>query len=104
MKYFDIKVDDWKLEDGLYKTHIKFDNPNDEDLVVSLVVDTDEEFEKLSNIISDYGSVNSTECVLAANSLIDYDIKVGVDFLSNMPGHVETIEDENGNKSRKYVE
>lgn len=99
-----IKVDDWKLEDNYYKAYIEFDNPNDEDVIVTLDVEGEDEFKELSSLLTDLGTTTTEGCTLVANDLPKKDLNLNIEFVSNLPGRLETILNSEGKEIVTYVE
>ena len=102
MEYL-VKKDSWVLEDDSYKVHIPFDNPNDENVIITFTETDEDKLDTLYELIVDVAPATLTECTLIANSKPDFDFSVDLELLSNMPGSVENYIDENGEEKIRYV-
>ena len=100
---FLVKKDNWVLEDDTYKVCIPFENPNDEDVIVTFTETDEDKLDVLYELITEVAPATLTECTLIANGKPDFDFGVDLELLSNMPGSVETYKDDNGEEKIRYV-
>lgn len=100
---FLVKKDSWVLEDDNYKVHIPFDNPNDEDVIVTFTETDEDKLDILYELITEVAPATPTECTLIASLNPEFDFGVDLELLSNMPGSVEIYKDDNGEEKIRYV-